>query len=100
MAPEDVAFSSVTQLAPQVRSRKVSPVELTQLYLNRIKRLDPQLLAVITLTEEGWSLTLGSMPIRALSSRRRRCRKRVGKSWCAPARGKEMGKSGASGGAK
>ena len=52
MAPEDVAFSSVTQLAPQVRSRKVSPVELTQLYLNRIKRLDPQLLAVITLTEE------------------------------------------------
>ncbi len=52
MAPEDVAFLSVTELSRQVRSGKVSPVELTQLYLNRIKRLDPHLLAVITVTEE------------------------------------------------
>ena len=52
MAPEDVAFLSVTELSRQVRSGKVLPVELTQLYLNRIKRLDPHLLAVITVTEE------------------------------------------------
>ena len=52
MAPEDVAFSSVTELSRQVRSKEVSPLELTELYLSRIKRLDPQLLAIITLTEE------------------------------------------------
>ncbi len=52
MAPEDVAYSSMTELSRQVRSKEVSPVELTELYLSRIKRLDPQLLAVITLTEE------------------------------------------------
>ena len=52
MQPEDVTFASVTELANQVRSRELSPVELTEHYLSRLKRLDPDLLAVITLTEE------------------------------------------------
>ncbi len=52
-------------------------------------------------TEAGrGSLTSGSTPIRASSSGRRRCQKRDGKSWGAPARGKEKGRSGASGGTK
>src|SRR5215831_5356077 len=49
---EDVAFYSVRQLAELVRSRKVSSTALTQMYLERLKRYDPTLKFVITLTEE------------------------------------------------
>lgn len=49
---EDLAFLSVRELASLVRSRKVSPVELSRVYLERLKRLDPVLHAVITLTED------------------------------------------------
>jgi Asp-tRNA(Asn)/Glu-tRNA(Gln) amidotransferase A subunit family amidase len=49
---EDVAFYSVRALAELVRSRKVSSTALTQMYLERLKRYDPTLKFVITLTEE------------------------------------------------
>jgi Asp-tRNA(Asn)/Glu-tRNA(Gln) amidotransferase A subunit family amidase len=49
---EDVAFWPVTRLAELVRTRQVMPSELTELYLARLKRHDPTLLAVVTLTEE------------------------------------------------
>src|SRR5256714_2682852 len=49
---EDVAFYSVRQLAELVRSRKVSSSALTQMYLERLKRYDPVLKFVITLTED------------------------------------------------
>jgi Asp-tRNA(Asn)/Glu-tRNA(Gln) amidotransferase A subunit family amidase len=49
---EDVAFWSVRQLAELVKSRKVSSLNLTEMYLERLKRYDPTLLFVITLTEE------------------------------------------------
>jgi Asp-tRNA(Asn)/Glu-tRNA(Gln) amidotransferase A subunit family amidase len=49
---EDVAFYSVRQLAELVRSRKVSSTALTQMYLERLKRYDPVLKFVITLTED------------------------------------------------
>lgn len=49
---EDVAFYSVRQLAELVRSHKVSSTALTQMYLERLKRYDPVLKFVITLTEE------------------------------------------------
>lgn len=49
---EDVAFAPVTQLAGWLRRRQLSSVELTRLYLERLKRYDPILRAVITLTEE------------------------------------------------
>jgi Asp-tRNA(Asn)/Glu-tRNA(Gln) amidotransferase A subunit family amidase len=52
MAEEDIAFAPVTELAAKLRSREISPVELTRLYLDRLVRLDPKLFAVITLTEE------------------------------------------------
>jgi Asp-tRNA(Asn)/Glu-tRNA(Gln) amidotransferase A subunit family amidase len=49
---EDVAFYSVRQLAELVRTRKVSSHALTNMYLERLKRYDPMLKFVITLTEE------------------------------------------------
>jgi Asp-tRNA(Asn)/Glu-tRNA(Gln) amidotransferase A subunit family amidase len=48
---EELAFATVRQLAGLVRSRKVASVALTKMYLDRLKRLDRQLLAVITFTE-------------------------------------------------
>src|SRR5215467_4770785 len=49
---EDVAFYSVRQLAELVRTRKVSSTALTEMYLARLKRYDPVLKFLITLTEE------------------------------------------------
>jgi Asp-tRNA(Asn)/Glu-tRNA(Gln) amidotransferase A subunit family amidase len=49
---EDLAFASVPQLAALIRARKVSPVELTKMYLARLKRYGPKLNCVVTLTEE------------------------------------------------
>jgi len=51
-ALEELAFAPVTQLSELIRTRRVKPSDLTAMYLNRIKRYDPQLHAVITLTEE------------------------------------------------
>ncbi len=49
---EDLAFYPVTSLAQLIKSRKVSSIELTQLYLSRLKKYGPRLNCVITLTEE------------------------------------------------
>jgi len=49
---EDVAFYSVRQLAELVRTRKVSSAALTDMYLARLKKYDPMLKFVITLTED------------------------------------------------
>jgi Asp-tRNA(Asn)/Glu-tRNA(Gln) amidotransferase A subunit family amidase len=49
---EDLCFSSARDLSELVRRRKVSSLALTQMYLERLKRYDPQLHFVITLTEE------------------------------------------------
>jgi len=49
---EDLAFAPVRELAPLLRTRQVSSVELTRLYLKRLGELDPTLHCVITLTEE------------------------------------------------
>ena len=49
---EELAFLPVTKLSELVRTRKVKPSELTEMYLERLKRYDPQLRCVITLTEE------------------------------------------------
>jgi Asp-tRNA(Asn)/Glu-tRNA(Gln) amidotransferase A subunit family amidase len=48
----DVAFASVGTLAGMLRSKKISSVELTKLYLERLKRHDPKLLCAIAITEE------------------------------------------------
>ncbi len=50
---EDLAFYPVTALAQLIRSRKITSVELTKLYLDRLKKFGPRLECVITLTEES-----------------------------------------------
>ena len=52
-AAEDLAFSSVVELAGLVRARKMSPVELVRAYLARIERLDARLRAYITVLPEA-----------------------------------------------
>ncbi len=49
---EDIAFYPLTQLAELIRTRQVTSVEMTQMYLARLKRYDPILRCVVTLTEE------------------------------------------------
>jgi Asp-tRNA(Asn)/Glu-tRNA(Gln) amidotransferase A subunit family amidase len=49
---EDLAFVSVTELAALLRDRKVTSLALTQMYLARLKRYDPKLHFVISLTED------------------------------------------------
>jgi len=49
---EEVAFWSITELGELLRTGQVSSVELTQMYLARMKRHGPKLECVITLTEE------------------------------------------------
>lgn len=49
---EDLAFESVRNLAGLIRTRQVTSVELTQMYLERLKRYDPALHCVVTLTED------------------------------------------------
>jgi Asp-tRNA(Asn)/Glu-tRNA(Gln) amidotransferase A subunit family amidase len=48
----DLAFSSVVQLSHLLRTRQISSVELTKLYLARLKKHDPTLLCVVSLTED------------------------------------------------
>lgn len=48
----DLAFYSIADLARLIRSRKVTSVELTNLYLDRLKKYGPKLECVITLTED------------------------------------------------
>src|SRR5687768_11098691 len=49
---DELHFSTVAQSAELIRTRKLSPVELTQAHLKRIADLDPQLNAYITLTAD------------------------------------------------
>jgi Asp-tRNA(Asn)/Glu-tRNA(Gln) amidotransferase A subunit family amidase len=49
---EELAFLPVTELAELIRRRQVTSTQLTRMYLGRIKRYDPVLKAVITLTED------------------------------------------------
>jgi aspartyl-tRNA(Asn)/glutamyl-tRNA(Gln) amidotransferase subunit A len=52
MADSDLAFATIRQLGERFRRREVSPVELTDLLLARIERLEPSLHAFVTLTAE------------------------------------------------
>ncbi len=50
--PGELAFLPVTQLSELIRRRQITPSELTDLYIARLKRYDPVLHCVITLTED------------------------------------------------
>jgi Asp-tRNA(Asn)/Glu-tRNA(Gln) amidotransferase A subunit family amidase len=49
---EDIAFSSVTQLAQWVEQRKLTSERLTNIYLDRLEHFNPTLHCVITLTRD------------------------------------------------
>ncbi|WP_343073383.1 amidase [Pyxidicoccus fallax] len=49
---EDIAFAPVSTLSRWIESRALTSERLTQLYLERLRRFDPKLQCVITLTPE------------------------------------------------
>jgi len=49
---EDLAFATVGELGALLRVRKITSLDLTQMYISRLKRYDSKLHFVITLTEE------------------------------------------------
>ena len=55
MLNPDVPFLSIRELGELIRRRKISPVELTESYLERSERIGSRLNAYVTLT---WELAL------------------------------------------
>jgi Asp-tRNA(Asn)/Glu-tRNA(Gln) amidotransferase A subunit family amidase len=49
---EELAFASVRELAELLRTKKITSLALTEMYLRRLKRYDSKLHFVISLTEE------------------------------------------------
>ena len=49
---EDLAFATIRELAELVRTKKISSRDLTEMYLERLKRYDPKLKFVVTMTED------------------------------------------------
>ena len=49
---QDLAFTPAWKLARMVSQKQVSPIELTNVYLERIDQLDSQLNAYLTLNQE------------------------------------------------
>lgn len=48
----DLAFYSVRQLAALIQSKKITSLELTKFFLERLKKYDTQLACLVTLTED------------------------------------------------
>ncbi len=48
---DDLAFYSVRELAVLIRTKKISSLELTRFFLERLKKYDAKLLCVVSLTE-------------------------------------------------
>ena len=52
LTPEQIAFLPVTSLAVLIETKRITSTELTKIYLERLKKYDPVLHCVVTLTEE------------------------------------------------
>jgi aspartyl-tRNA(Asn)/glutamyl-tRNA(Gln) amidotransferase subunit A len=50
---EELAYASIAELAPRLAARELSPVELTEMVLSRIERLEPRLNAYIRVTADS-----------------------------------------------
>jgi Asp-tRNA(Asn)/Glu-tRNA(Gln) amidotransferase A subunit family amidase len=48
---EDIAFLPVHRLAALIQAKRITSVELTRIYLDRLKRFDPILLCAVTIME-------------------------------------------------
>jgi aspartyl-tRNA(Asn)/glutamyl-tRNA(Gln) amidotransferase subunit A len=49
---DDILFAPVRELGAEIRARRLSPVALTEAYLDRLDKLGPKLGAVVTVTRE------------------------------------------------
>ena len=49
---KELAFTSAWEMRDLIKKKKVSPVEITKIYFERINRLDPQLNSYLTLNEK------------------------------------------------
>jgi Asp-tRNA(Asn)/Glu-tRNA(Gln) amidotransferase A subunit family amidase len=49
---QDLLYKPISELGRLIRGKQISPVELTREYIERAKKLDPQLLAFVTYTED------------------------------------------------
>jgi len=49
---QEFLFRPISELAKMIRAKQISPVELTTQYIERAKKLNPQLLAFVTFTDE------------------------------------------------
>jgi aspartyl-tRNA(Asn)/glutamyl-tRNA(Gln) amidotransferase subunit A len=49
----DLEGLTIGEIAPLIRKKQISPLELTRRYLDRIKKLNPVLNAYLAMTEEG-----------------------------------------------
>lgn len=50
--PNDLAFYSIPQLASLIKNKKITSLELTQFFLNRLKKYQDTLFCVVSLTED------------------------------------------------
>lgn len=53
MLPDNLFFSSISELAAEISARRLSPVELTEGYLDRLEKYGPRLGAVATVMRES-----------------------------------------------
>jgi aspartyl-tRNA(Asn)/glutamyl-tRNA(Gln) amidotransferase subunit A len=50
---DEIAFAAISELAPQLAAKRISPVEVTDAVLARIERYDPDLKSYITVTADS-----------------------------------------------
>ena len=51
-SPDDIAFLPAHRLSALIKARKITSTQLTRIYLDRMKRLDPVLLCAVTIMED------------------------------------------------
>ncbi|HSQ29435.1 MAG TPA: amidase, partial [Gemmatimonadaceae bacterium] len=51
-SPDEIAFLPAHRLSALIKAHKLTSTQLTRIYLDRIKRLDPTLLCAVTIMEE------------------------------------------------
>jgi Amidase len=51
-SPDDIAFLPAHRLSALIQAKRITSTQLTRIYLDRIKRLDPTLLCAVTIMEE------------------------------------------------
>jgi aspartyl-tRNA(Asn)/glutamyl-tRNA(Gln) amidotransferase subunit A len=49
---KELAFSTISDTAARIRTRQISPIEITEALLERIEKIDPQIHAFVTLTAD------------------------------------------------